>query len=591
MSLDIARSIAFSGLSATQVQVSVTSSNISNADTTGYTRKTANQSSSVTAGVGTGVTVTGISSTVDKLLLKSLIGAISELGSADTTDTYLSQLERLYGRANSDKSPSSGTSLANTLALLESALSSLASVPNSVSLQSNAVSALDAVAGQLRETSSGVQKLRANADQDIASSINDVNRDLRQIADLNAEIKQGAATGQSTADLEDRRNVALQDIASKMNISYCVAPSGDMQIFTASGQTLLDGTAAHTLSYTTSAHVTASTAYDAGSPGGFSAISVNGVDITSQITGGSIGALVTLRDKTLPAAQSQLDQLAQQLASALNGTSNRGSSTPPPTTLTGTAAVTNSTPLFSTGAVRIAVADQSGRLVSYQDLDLSSLATVGDLVSAINGMSGLSASVDSNGHLSITATGAGNGVAINEMTSSVGGSGEGFSDYFGLNDLITGADASNIAVNSSILSGAAQLPLSTLDASSALTIGSQVLPVGSQTMVNDLSDTLTGGRSFASAGGLAATTGSFADYAAAIVSDAANKASQASAAYTTKEAVQSTYANALSSQSGVNLDEEVARMSALQNKYTAASALIRAIDNMFSTLLSAVKSE
>ncbi|MGX1062868.1 flagellar hook protein FlgE [Bradyrhizobium diazoefficiens] len=57
MSLDIARLIAFSGLSATQVQISVTSSNISNADTTGYTTKTANQTSSVTNGVGTGVTV------------------------------------------------------------------------------------------------------------------------------------------------------------------------------------------------------------------------------------------------------------------------------------------------------------------------------------------------------------------------------------------------------------------------------------------------------------------------------------------------------------------------------------------------------
>lgn len=111
MSLDIARSIAFSGLSATSVQLSVTSSNISNADTTGYTVKTANQSSSVTAGVGTGVTVTGITSTVDKLLLKSLVAATSELGSADTTNTYLTSLGKLYGSTSSTDSSSTGTSL------------------------------------------------------------------------------------------------------------------------------------------------------------------------------------------------------------------------------------------------------------------------------------------------------------------------------------------------------------------------------------------------------------------------------------------------------------------------------------------------
>lgn len=155
MSLDIARSVAFSGLSATSVQISVTSSNISNADTTGYTRKSATQSSSVTNGVGTGVTVTGITSTVDKLLLKSLVSADSELGAADTTNTYLTSLQQLYGSISSSDDSSSGTSLANSIASLESALSSLASTPSSASLQSNVVSALDDVASQLRETSSG----------------------------------------------------------------------------------------------------------------------------------------------------------------------------------------------------------------------------------------------------------------------------------------------------------------------------------------------------------------------------------------------------------------------------------------------------
>ncbi len=590
MSLDIARSIAFSGLSSTSVQISVTSSNMSNADTTGYTKKTANQSSSVTNGVGTGVTVTGITSTVDKLLLKSLVGADSDLGSADTTNTYLTSLEKLYGSTSSTSSSSTGTSLANSIASLESALSSLASTPSSASLQSNVVSALDDVTSQLRETSSGIQKLRANADQDISSSISDVNTDLQNIADLNAEIKQTAAAGQSTADLEDQRNTALQDVASKMNISYYTASNGDLQVYTTTGQTLVDSSA-HKISYTAAANVSSSTTYTAGSSSsGFSAITVNGVDITSQITGGSIGGLITLRDKTLPAAQSQLDQLATQLASAVNTVSNSASSVPAPTTLTGTTSVTSSTALSATGTVRLAVTDKSGNLVSYSDLDLSSYATVGDLVTAINGISGMSASIDANGHLAITATGSGNGVAINEMTSSVGSSSEGFSSYFGLNDLVTGTSASDIAVNSSILSGTNELQLATLDSSSSLTVGSSVLTSGSATVVNAFYSALTASRTFSSTGGLAATTGSFADYASAIVSDVANKASQASTNYTAKETAQSTYASSLSSQSGVNLDEESANLSTLQNQYSAASALISAINTMYSALITAVQS-
>lgn len=590
MSLDIARSIAFSGLSSTSVQISVTSSNISNADTTGYTKKTANQSSSVTNGVGTGVTVTGITSTVDKLLLKSLVSATSDLGSADTTNTYLTSLEKLYGSTSSTDSSSTGTSLANSIASLESALSSLASTPSSASLQSNVVSALDDVTSQLRETSSGIQKLRSNADQDISSSIDDVNSDLQNIAELNAEIKQTAATGQSTADLEDQRNTALQDVASKMNVSYYTASNGDLQIYTTTGQALVDSSA-HKISYTAAANVSSSTTYTAGSSSsGFSAITVNGVDITSQITGGDVGALITLRDKTLPAAQSRLDLLATQLASAINSVSNSASSVPAPTTLMGTTNVTSSTALSATGTVRLVVTDQSGNLVSYGDLDLSSYSTVGDLVTAINGVSGMSASVDANGHLSITATASGNGVAINEMTSSIGSSSEGFSDYFGLNDLVTGTSASDIAVNTSVLSGTDGLQLATLDSSSSPTVGSNVLTSGSATVVNAFYSALTASRTFSSTGGLAATTGSFADYASTIVADVVSKASQASTNYTAKETAQSTYASSLSSQSGVNLDEESANLSTLQNQYSAASALISAINTMFSALMTAVQS-
>ncbi|QIG93608.1 MULTISPECIES: flagellar hook-associated protein FlgK [unclassified Bradyrhizobium] len=586
-SLDIARSIAFSGLSATQVQISVTSANISNADTKGYTEKTANQSASVTGGVGTGVTITGITSAVDKLLLKSLVGADSDLGAADTTNSFLTELQQLYGSTSSGDSSTTGTSLANTLAAFESALSSLASTPSSASLQSNAVSALAAVTTQLQQTSSGIQTLRSNADQDIASSVTDINSDLQQISDLNKQIKQQAATGQSTADLEDQRNSALQDLASMMNVSYFTTSTGDLQVYTGSGQALVDSTA-HPLSYTALPSVTASTTYSAGSSSGFSGIIVNGVDITSQISSGKVSALITLRDQTLPAAQSQLDQLAQQLATSVNAVSNQGTSVPPPSSLTGTATVSSATPLSATGTVRIAVADKSGNLASYKDLDLSSYATVGDLVTAINGISGLSASVDANGHLSISATGSGNGVAINEMTSSVGSSGDGFSDYFGLNDLITGTGASDIAVRSDILNGTAALPTATLDASSTLTVGNSVLSPGSATVVNALSSTLTGSTNFAMAGGLGATTGSFTDYAAAIVANVASKATQASATYTAKQTAQSTYASSLSSQSGVNLDQESANLSSLQNKYAAASQIITTINAMFSALMTAM---
>ena len=60
MSLSIASTIALSALRAAQVGISVTSSNIANADVDGYTVKTANQVSTVAAATGSGTAVASI---------------------------------------------------------------------------------------------------------------------------------------------------------------------------------------------------------------------------------------------------------------------------------------------------------------------------------------------------------------------------------------------------------------------------------------------------------------------------------------------------------------------------------------------------
>jgi flagellar hook-associated protein 1 FlgK len=571
---------------ATQVQLTVASANISNADTAGYTEKTANQTSVTNGGAGTGTVVTGISGGVNAFLLKSLVGANSELSAANDKNSYLDQLQALYG--STQGSDSVGTSLGNTLAALEAAISTLSDTPNSASLQANAVGSLNAVASQLRDTSSGMQKLRGSADQDIATSVNDVNKQLQLIGSLNLQIVQATAAGQPTADLEDQRNTALQSVASDIPVSYFTATNGSLQVYTASGQALVDNNV-HQLSYTPAATVTASTTYSSTPPSGYAGIMVNGVDITPQVSSGSIGALVNLRDTVLPGAQSQLDELANQLEASVNAVSNEGTSVPAPATLTGTVTVSAATPLSGSGTVRVAVTDQESNLVSYQDLDLSSYATVGDLVSAINGTSGLSASIDADGHVVISTTSADTGVAINEMSSAAGASGQGLSDWLGLNDLLTGSGASDLAVRSDILQNPGLLATSTLDPSASLTTGTQILSAGSATIVNNLYNTLIGNTTFNAVAGIGADTGSFANYAADIVSSVAIQASNASSDYTNKQTMQSSFANTMSSESGVNLDQETARLSSLQNQYSATAELLQVINQMFASLITAMQ--
>lgn len=589
MSLSVARYAATSAMTAAQLQISVASSNIANADTAGYTKKTATQTSTTTNGVGTGTTITAITSNVDKLMLKSLMSAVSDLGTATTNDSYASQLQSLFGSTSSSSDSSSGTSLGNTLASLETALSQLADTPESTTLKAQVVNDLDDVAAQLRDTSSQIQTLRSNADQQISADVDSVNSSLETIKDLNDQITAAAASGNSTADLEDKRNQALQDLSSLMDVSYFTNSAGQMQIYTTSGKVLLDSSV-HELSYQAASSVSADTSYSASSSSGLSGIMVDGTDITAQIKSGSISALVEQRDVTLPAAQDELDQLAVQLADTLNSISNSGTSDPPPQSLTGTTAVTASDSFSGTGTVRIAVTDSDSNLVSYQDLDLSSYSTVGDLVTAINGISGLSASIDSDGHVAISADSSSNGVAINEMTGSVGSDGQGLSDYLGLNDLVSATGASDFKVRSDILSDSSLLPSSTLDSSASLTVGAQVVTEGSATVAQNLYDALTGKQSFDAAGGLSSRKTSFASYAADIVAGVAADATRASNTLTTKQAVESSLADSISSASGVNIDEETANLTQLQNQYAAAAQVMQILNSMFSSLLDSVQS-
>lgn len=587
MSLSIARYSAYSALMTTQTQISVASANIANADTEGYTKKTATQVATVSNGIGTGTTITGISSNVDKLLLKSLFQAVSALGSATVTDSYASQLQSLFGSTSSGDG-SSGTSIANTIAALETAIADLADTPESETLKAQVVSALDDVAAQLRDTSNQIQTLRSNADQEIASDVDQANDLLATIKDLNDQIVKEQAAGNSTVDLEDQRNTALQNLSSLMDINYYSTDSGAIYVYTTSGQVLLNS-AVHELSFTSAGSVTSSAAY----PGGLSGITVDGTDITAQIKSGSIAALIDQRDNVLTDAQSELDQLAVALADSLNAISNASTASPPPNSLTGATEVASGESLSASGIFRVAETDSDGNLVSYQDFDLSDYATVGDLVSAIDGMDGVSANIDVDGHVVITADDSNNGVAVNEMTSSVGSSGSsgwGLADYLGLNDLVAATGAGDFTVRSDILSNASLLPNSTLDPSSTLTVGDSVVPEGSTAMAQSLYDAMTGDTSFSAAGNLSNRSTSFASYAADIVADAASAAAKAVNTLTIKETVKSNLADTVSSQSGVNIDEETARVSQLENEYAAAAQLLQVLNSMFSSLLESVQS-
>lgn len=577
MSMSVASSIALSALRAAQVGISVTSSNIANADVDGYTVKTANQVSTVSGSTGAGTAVTSITGGVDQYVFASLVSANAELGAASVTALYTDRLQALMGSTTG--SEDGGTSIVTDVTELQTAITALSTSPEDDTVGSEVVQAADGLASSLRETSSSVQALRAQADQQIADDVEAVNDALATIDRLNDAIVAAKAKGASTADLEDQRNAAVEDISSLIDIRTTTTSSGALYISTSGGTALLTSSV-HELGFSAVSSMSADTVV--------SGISVDGKDITASLTEGEIGGLLTLRDETLVEAQDELDALAVQLVTTLNAAVADGSAVPAPDSLTGTTSVSSSDSLSATGIARIALVDEDGTLVSATDLDLSSYATVGDLVAAIDAIDGIDASLDADGTLTITSTTSGAGVAIGAGDGDITGSGSTLSSFFGFNALFTGSSAEDIAVASTVRDDAGTLATGTLGTST--TVGATVLASGSSVVADKLAAAMEDKQTFAASGGIGSVSVTLADYAARIVSDFAGRAANAETAETTADTLVSALDSTIASRSGVNIDEETAKLSDYQALYSAAAQIIEAASEMFQALLAAVKS-
>ncbi|MFM2129364.1 MAG: flagellar hook-associated protein 1 [Pseudomonadota bacterium] len=595
--ISVAMRSALSGLQVNQTSLGITSNNIANANTEGYTRKIADLQTVLIAGQGGGVEVSGIGREVSDFLIRDLRTQYSLLAENQVLDRYYSNTQDIFGP------PGSSSSIAATVTELANRFQALSIDPESPAAQQDVVSAGLAVTRQLNKMSATVQDLRMEANKEIDKLVTEANTIVSNINELNSQISRNKALGRPTGDLEDQRDREVANLASIMNISFFNRDNGQMVVFAANGRTLVD-TIPATVEYTPTSSMSSTLTY----PTSIDGITVNGNDITTSITSGKLKALIDLRDTILPGFGDQIDELASVLRDQIDAIHNDGAAVPPPNTLTGvrqfSAPATDTVNL--SGVVRIAVVDQTGNAVGTPiDLDFADLATVvggtptvNQIVNAINGsyaastpaipgLSGATASVNASGQLVITASSSSNGIAINEGTSAESTTGFGFSHYFGLNNFFTGITtgglASNITVRSDLVSDPqllvrGQLSEATLaSGDAAVTIGDNSVV---QRMFNKFQETLT----FSAAGTVPQSSSSLAGYGATIVATNANQASRAHTDLSFREVIFNDIKARSDSQSGVNLDEEMGNLILFQNAYAANARMISALSEVMKIL-------
>ena len=591
MSIALAINNSLSGLAASQQALAVISQNVANANTEGYSKKVANQSTTIVAGVGNGVRIDEVTRLADSFLSAEVRRAASEDGEAKALHELTQLLQNLFG------APGNDLSVADDVSRFSTSLEALANNPENAGLRFSVLSEGQRLAENISKLAESAQSMRREADGQISDAVTRVNSNVLRVHDLNLQISRGIANNLPTVDLEDQRDLAIRKIAEDIDIQTFQRSDGRIVVATGSGQELVgDGPSA--LIYNRAASVEAGTVWGEmrvsalgpnGAPltAGVEIVSAGvSSDVITSVTSGRIAGLLEMRDGILADFAEQTESLAAKLRDEVNAIHNQGVGFPAPRSLTGTTPISATTPFQASGTARIAVTDSSGALVASLDLDLSALGavTAGDVVSAINtGLAGsATATISLDGELIIRADNANHGIAINDVGTAETTTGRGFSHFFGLNDFFVGAEASELRVNPIVVNDASRISTGSL--SRTATAGQPAITPGDNRVAQALARLNDTVFSFQTAGGLAAQQATIGDYAAALIAINAARSSAAVDQADQKALILENVDHRLKSQTGVNVDEELATMVVFQNAFTVSARILRISSEMLETL-------
>jgi len=332
---------AAGALAAQQAVIANTSGNIANVNTPGYARRAVDLQTRVTSSssgaldVGNGVEVGRILRIADDFVERQLRAATGDAGSARVQNQFLSRIQDLFSLTG-DR-PTIGSTLTSFFA----SLNDLKGQPASIELRNNVIAKSEDLINAIHGTYNSLASMQNEANERIATEVQNVNSVTRQIAVLNGLISGREANGNSVAaDERDRRDQLLLQLSEKLNVSIVPGDNGQVSVTLDNGFPLVYGSTSRDL------EVTNSPTFGTNPPPGLSGQRMSYIvydydgtsgqshaNLTPGISGGTIGGLLAIRgqndnnngsafqaDGQLVAVASRVEALARNLLTQFNET-------------------------------------------------------------------------------------------------------------------------------------------------------------------------------------------------------------------------------------------------------------------------------
>jgi flagellar hook-associated protein 1 FlgK len=301
-------SIAGQALLTQQQAITVTSHNIANVNTPGYSRQqlimtTNTPLESPIGPIGTGVNGATIERAYDRYLSAQISNESQGLGRWDAQKDAVQLVEMIFNEAN-------GSGLNEAMSKFWNAWQSLTGDPDGTTERQVLVTASQVLATTFNQLDADLSQSQQDLDLVVEGTVADINRLSEQIADLNAKIISSEVGSLSANDYRDQRELLLKELSEMIDINSFEDATGAVSVSVGSGRPLV--TAGHNYQLSTETNVAGLQDVVWVDDDG------NTTNINTEISGGKLRGLLEVRDVIITDYMTRLDTLAGTVMTDVN---------------------------------------------------------------------------------------------------------------------------------------------------------------------------------------------------------------------------------------------------------------------------------
>jgi flagellar hook-associated protein 1 len=298
---------AMHALMAQQAGMNVTSNNIANANTPGYSRQVpvfseAEPCSEGSLLLGNGVQLEKFQSIRDELLDFRIREETSQQSSAETQTNATQQIQPLF--------TTTGQDIGSQISAFFTSISQLSADPSNASLREGVITSGQNLAVSFHTAVSRLSQIQTGLDGSVVQDVGQINQLAQQVAGLNTELISLQAGGQDGGTVKDQQTELIRQLSQLTSVAVIQTERG-ISVTTGNGTALVAGNQVFPLQASVGST-------------GLQQVLSQGQDITASLTTGTLGGAIAVRDQVIPGILNQLDTLASEFTAGFNSVHRLG---------------------------------------------------------------------------------------------------------------------------------------------------------------------------------------------------------------------------------------------------------------------------